>query len=160
MPLEDINTEAWSSGMEVGRGVTTLPYKKENCWEASKKFSRILWGRPRKRCILLRALFTITRSEKIVFTVNMRLVTSCTPVLCTGERSSLLGRHINLNHALEATWTLDLITCRFFPLLRATLQYGEDEAWLGWRITVRNLDLQTAWCGAGRGSLMLPVLII
>jgi hypothetical protein len=30
-------------------GLTTLPCKKENCWEASKKFSRILWRRPRPR---------------------------------------------------------------------------------------------------------------
>jgi hypothetical protein len=29
-------------------GLTTLPYKKEN-WEASKKFSRILWRRPRPK---------------------------------------------------------------------------------------------------------------
>jgi hypothetical protein len=28
-------------------GLTTLPCKKENCGEASKKFSRILWRRPR-----------------------------------------------------------------------------------------------------------------
>jgi hypothetical protein len=28
-------------------GLTTLPCKKENCREASKKFSRILWRRPR-----------------------------------------------------------------------------------------------------------------
>jgi len=31
----------------LGVGLTTLPCKKENCWEASKKFSRILWRRPR-----------------------------------------------------------------------------------------------------------------
>jgi hypothetical protein len=49
LPLGDINTEAWSSGMGVGRGLTTLPCKKENCWEASKKFSRIFWRRPRPR---------------------------------------------------------------------------------------------------------------
>jgi hypothetical protein len=29
--------------------VGTLPCKKENCWEASKKFSRILWRRPRPK---------------------------------------------------------------------------------------------------------------
>jgi hypothetical protein len=28
-------------------GLTTLSCKNENCWEASKKFSRILWRRPR-----------------------------------------------------------------------------------------------------------------
>jgi hypothetical protein len=28
-------------------GLTTLPYKKENCSEASKKFSWILWRRSR-----------------------------------------------------------------------------------------------------------------
>jgi hypothetical protein len=28
LPLGDINTEAWSSGMGVGRGLTTLPCKK------------------------------------------------------------------------------------------------------------------------------------
>jgi len=33
----------------LGVGLTTLPCKKENCWEASKKFSRILWRRPRPR---------------------------------------------------------------------------------------------------------------
>jgi hypothetical protein len=31
LPLGDINTETWSSGMGVGRGATTLPCKKENC---------------------------------------------------------------------------------------------------------------------------------
>jgi hypothetical protein len=30
-------------------GLTTLPCKKENCSEASKKFSRILWRRPRPK---------------------------------------------------------------------------------------------------------------
>jgi hypothetical protein len=30
-------------------GLTILPCKKENCWEASKKFSRILWRRPRPK---------------------------------------------------------------------------------------------------------------
>jgi hypothetical protein len=30
-------------------GLTTLPCKQENCWEASKKFSRILWRRPRPK---------------------------------------------------------------------------------------------------------------
>jgi hypothetical protein len=30
-------------------GLTTLLCKKENCWEASKKFSRILWRRPRPK---------------------------------------------------------------------------------------------------------------
>jgi hypothetical protein len=30
-------------------GLTTLPCKKENCSEASKKFSQILWRRPRPR---------------------------------------------------------------------------------------------------------------
>jgi hypothetical protein len=29
-------------------GLTTLPCKKENCLEASKKFSQILWRRPRQ----------------------------------------------------------------------------------------------------------------
>jgi hypothetical protein len=29
--------------------LTTLPCKKENCSEASKKFSRILWRRPRPK---------------------------------------------------------------------------------------------------------------
>jgi hypothetical protein len=33
----------------LGVGLTTLPCKKENCWEASKKFSRILWRRPRPK---------------------------------------------------------------------------------------------------------------
>jgi hypothetical protein len=33
----------------MGVGLTTLPCKKENCWEASKKFSRILWRRPRPK---------------------------------------------------------------------------------------------------------------
>jgi hypothetical protein len=28
----------------LGVGLTTLPCKKENCWEASKKFSRIFGG--------------------------------------------------------------------------------------------------------------------
>jgi hypothetical protein len=28
LPVGDINTEAWSSGMGVGRGATTLPCKK------------------------------------------------------------------------------------------------------------------------------------
>jgi hypothetical protein len=49
LPLGDINTEAWSSGMGLGMGLTTLPCKKENCWEASKKFSRILCRRPRPK---------------------------------------------------------------------------------------------------------------
>jgi len=31
----------------LGVGLTTLPCKKENCWEASKKLNRILWRRPR-----------------------------------------------------------------------------------------------------------------
>jgi hypothetical protein len=35
--------------MGVGRGDTTIPCKKENCGEASKKFSRILWKRPRPK---------------------------------------------------------------------------------------------------------------
>jgi hypothetical protein len=35
--------------MGVGVGLTTLPCKKEKCWEASKKFSRILWRRPRPK---------------------------------------------------------------------------------------------------------------
>jgi hypothetical protein len=35
--------------MGVGRGATTLPCIKENCCEASKKFSRILWRRPRPK---------------------------------------------------------------------------------------------------------------
>jgi hypothetical protein len=30
-------------------GLTTLRYKKENYWKASKKFSRILWRRPRPK---------------------------------------------------------------------------------------------------------------
>jgi hypothetical protein len=30
-------------------GLTTLPSKKENCREASKKFSWILWRRPRPK---------------------------------------------------------------------------------------------------------------
>jgi hypothetical protein len=30
-------------------GLTTLPCKKENCSEASTKFSRILWRRPRPK---------------------------------------------------------------------------------------------------------------
>jgi hypothetical protein len=30
-------------------GLTTLPCKKENSWEASKKFSWILWRRPRPK---------------------------------------------------------------------------------------------------------------
>jgi hypothetical protein len=30
-------------------GLTTLPRKKENCWEVSKKFSRIFLRRPRPR---------------------------------------------------------------------------------------------------------------
>jgi hypothetical protein len=30
LPLGDINTEAWSSGLGVGRGATTLPCKREN----------------------------------------------------------------------------------------------------------------------------------
>jgi hypothetical protein len=33
----------------LGVGLTTLPCKKENCWEASKKFSRILRRRPRPK---------------------------------------------------------------------------------------------------------------
>jgi hypothetical protein len=33
-------------GWGLGVGLTTLPCKKENCWEASKKFSWILWRRP------------------------------------------------------------------------------------------------------------------
>jgi hypothetical protein len=40
LPLGDINIEAWSSRVEVGRGeITALLCKKENCWEASKKSS-------------------------------------------------------------------------------------------------------------------------
>jgi hypothetical protein len=50
LPLRDINTEAWSSGMGVERGAKQpYPVKKENCREASKKFSRILWRRPRPK---------------------------------------------------------------------------------------------------------------
>jgi len=30
-------------------GLTNLPCKNENCWEASKKFSRIMWRRPRPK---------------------------------------------------------------------------------------------------------------
>jgi hypothetical protein len=30
-------------------GLTTLPCKKENYWEASKKFSWILWRRPKPK---------------------------------------------------------------------------------------------------------------
>jgi hypothetical protein len=33
----------------LGVGLTTLPCKKENCCEASKKFSLILWRRPRPK---------------------------------------------------------------------------------------------------------------
>jgi hypothetical protein len=33
----------------LGVGLTTLPCKKENCREASKKFSQILWRRPRPK---------------------------------------------------------------------------------------------------------------
>jgi hypothetical protein len=33
----------------LGVGLTNLPCKKENCCEASKKFSRILWRRPRHK---------------------------------------------------------------------------------------------------------------
>jgi len=33
----------------LGVGLTTLPCKKENCWEASKKLNRILWRRPRPK---------------------------------------------------------------------------------------------------------------
>jgi hypothetical protein len=40
LPLGDINTEAWSSGMGVG--LTTLPCKK-NCWVASKNTAGF-WG--------------------------------------------------------------------------------------------------------------------
>jgi hypothetical protein len=48
LPLRDItNTEVWSSGRGLGVELTTLPCKKENYWESSKKFSRILWRRPR-----------------------------------------------------------------------------------------------------------------
>jgi len=35
--------------MGVGRGAKTLPYKKENFWEASKKFGWILRERPRPK---------------------------------------------------------------------------------------------------------------
>jgi hypothetical protein len=49
LPLGDINTEAWSSGMGVGRGANNPTLKKEHCWEASKKFSRILRRRPRHK---------------------------------------------------------------------------------------------------------------
>jgi hypothetical protein len=49
LPLGDINTEAWSTGMGLGVGLTTLPCKKENCREVSTKFSRILWRRPRPK---------------------------------------------------------------------------------------------------------------
>jgi hypothetical protein len=49
LPLGDINTEAWFSGMGVGRGANNPTLWKENCWEASKKFSRILWRRPRPK---------------------------------------------------------------------------------------------------------------
>jgi hypothetical protein len=34
---------------ELGVGITTLPCKRENCCEASKKFSRILWRKPRPK---------------------------------------------------------------------------------------------------------------
>jgi hypothetical protein len=30
-------------------GLTTLPCKKENCLEASKKFSQIFWRKPRPK---------------------------------------------------------------------------------------------------------------
>jgi hypothetical protein len=43
-PLGNINTEAWSSGMGVRRGDTTLLCKKENCWEASKKLPGFCGG--------------------------------------------------------------------------------------------------------------------
>jgi hypothetical protein len=33
----------------LGVGLTILPCKKEKCCEASKKFSRILWRRPRPK---------------------------------------------------------------------------------------------------------------
>jgi hypothetical protein len=33
----------------LGVGLTTLPCKREKCSEASKKFSRILWRRPRPK---------------------------------------------------------------------------------------------------------------
>jgi hypothetical protein len=33
----------------LGVGLTTLPCKKENCREASKKVIRILWRRPRPK---------------------------------------------------------------------------------------------------------------
>jgi hypothetical protein len=33
----------------LGVGLKTLPCKKENCREASEKFSRILWRRPRPK---------------------------------------------------------------------------------------------------------------
>jgi hypothetical protein len=49
LPLGNINTEVWSSGMGVGRGANNPTLKEENCWEASKKFSRILWRRPRPK---------------------------------------------------------------------------------------------------------------
>jgi hypothetical protein len=41
LPLGDINTEVWSSRVGVGRGTKNPTLYKENCWEASKKFSRI-----------------------------------------------------------------------------------------------------------------------
>jgi hypothetical protein len=49
LPLGDINTEAWSSRMGLGVGLTNQPCNKENCWEASEKFSRILRRRPRPK---------------------------------------------------------------------------------------------------------------
>jgi hypothetical protein len=33
----------------LGVGLTTLPCKEEHCSEASKKFSRTLWRRPRPK---------------------------------------------------------------------------------------------------------------
>jgi hypothetical protein len=37
LPLGDINTEAWSSGMGLGVGLTTLPCKKEKLLRSFQK---------------------------------------------------------------------------------------------------------------------------
>jgi hypothetical protein len=59
-------------------GLTTLLCKKENCLEASKKFSRILWrrSRPRLGCEAKERSYELI-TLKILFTDTFKQIMTC-----------------------------------------------------------------------------------